>query len=41
MGAGPFTLFAPNDDAFADAARALKITKIELLALPNLPDILK
>ncbi|GAX73446.1 hypothetical protein CEUSTIGMA_g898.t1 [Chlamydomonas eustigma] len=41
MGAGPFTLFAPNDDAFADAARALKITKMELLALPNLPDILK
>ena len=41
MGEGPFTLFAPNDDAFADAARALKISKIELMALPNLGDILK
>ena len=41
LGPGPFTLFAPDDDAFADAARALKITKLELLALPNLADILK
>lgn len=41
MGDGPFTLFAPNDDAFADAARALKISKIELMALPSLGDILK
>ena len=40
-GEGPFTVFAPNDDAFADAARALKITKIDLLNLPNLGDILK
>lgn len=40
-GPGPFTLFAPNDDAFSDAARALKISKLELMALPNLADILK
>ena len=31
MGAGPFTVFAPNDDAFADAAKALKVTKVELM----------
>ena len=41
MGAGPFTLFAPNDDAFADACKALGTTKIELRNLPALPDILK
>lgn len=41
MGPGPFTIFAPNDDAFGDAARALGVTKMELLNLPNLPDILK
>ena len=34
-------VFAPDDDAFSAAARALKLSKIELLALPNLGDILK
>jgi uncharacterized surface protein with fasciclin (FAS1) repeats len=40
-GAGPFTLFAPNDDAFAGALKALGTTKLELRNLPALPDILK
>lgn len=35
-GEGPFTVFAPTDDAFA----ALGLTDEELLALPNLGDIL-
>lgn len=41
LGTGPFTIFAPDDDAFAAAAKQLKVTKIELLTLPNLPDIVK
>jgi len=40
-GEGPFTIFAPKDDAFLAACKSLKITKMELLALPNLADILK
>jgi uncharacterized surface protein with fasciclin (FAS1) repeats len=40
-GAGPFTVFAPNDDVFGDALKALGTTKLELLSLPALPDILK
>ncbi|KAG1679412.1 hypothetical protein FOA52_007703 [Chlamydomonas sp. UWO 241] len=40
MGAGPFTVFAPNDDAFGAAAKKLGITKVDLLALPNMKDIL-
>eukprot|EP00199_Chlamydomonas_sp_CCMP681_P003566 CAMPEP_0119105928 /NCGR_PEP_ID=MMETSP1180-20130426/3755_1 /TAXON_ID=3052 ORGANISM="Chlamydomonas cf sp, Strain CCMP681" /NCGR_SAMPLE_ID=MMETSP1180 /ASSEMBLY_ACC=CAM_ASM_000741 /LENGTH=183 /DNA_ID=CAMNT_0007091109 /DNA_START=81 /DNA_END=632 /DNA_ORIENTATION=- len=38
---GPWTVFAPNDDAFSATAKALKLSKMELLALPNLADILK
>lgn len=37
MSPGPFTLFAPNDDAFADAVKALGTTKLGLRDLPNLP----
>jgi transforming growth factor-beta-induced protein len=37
---GPFTVFAPTDDAFAAALVALDLTAAELLALPNLTDIL-
>jgi len=37
----PPQLFAPNDDAFAEVIKALKITKLELINLPNLGDILK
>ena len=33
--------FAPNDDAFAAAAKALGTTKLGLRELPNLADILK
>jgi len=39
-GDGPFTVFAPTDDGFADTLDFLGITAAELLALPNLTDIL-
>jgi transforming growth factor-beta-induced protein len=39
-GDGPFTVFAPTDDAFGAALDALGLTAAELLALPNLTDIL-
>ena len=37
---GPFTVFAPTDDAFAALLAELDLTAEELLALPNLSDIL-
>uniref|UniRef100_A0A7S3H1Z0 FAS1 domain-containing protein n=1 Tax=Spumella elongata TaxID=89044 RepID=A0A7S3H1Z0_9STRA len=40
-GAGPFTVFAPTDDAFAAALTALGITAEQLLAREDLADILK
>merc|ERR1719199_954768 len=40
-GAGPFTVFAPTDEAFAAALRALGISAEELLARKDLADILK
>ncbi len=40
MGPGPFTLFAPNDDAFAAAAKKMGKTKMELQTLPGMKDIL-
>ena len=39
-GEGPFTVFAPTDDAFAALATALNATAADLLALPELADIL-
>jgi len=39
-GEGPFTVFAPTDDAFAAALDALGLTADELLANPALADIL-
>ena len=39
-GEGPFTVFAPTDDAIVALTEALEITADELLALPNLGDIL-
>jgi transforming growth factor-beta-induced protein len=39
-GAGPLTVFAPTDDAFVALATALDLEVSELLALPNLADIL-
>ena len=39
-GDGPFTVFAPTDDGFAAALAVLNLTAAELLALPNLTDIL-
>ena len=39
-GDGPFTVFAPTDDGFAAALEALDLTAAELLALPDLTDIL-
>lgn len=38
--AGPFTVFAPTDDAFAGALKALSLTKEALLASPELAGIL-
>ena len=38
-GEGPFTVFAPTDDAFAALAEALNATAEDLLALPELADI--
>ena len=39
-GEGPFTVFAPNDDAFEILLTALDITISDLLAIPSLKDIL-
>ena len=39
-GEGPFTVFAPTDEAFAALAEALGATASDLLALPELTDIL-
>ncbi|MEZ5243955.1 MAG: fasciclin domain-containing protein [Acidimicrobiales bacterium] len=39
-GDGPFTVFAPTDDAFAAALADLGLTAEELLASPDLADIL-
>ena len=39
-GEGPFTVFAPSDDAFAAALDSLGLTADELLASPDLADIL-
>lgn len=40
QGSGPFTVFAPTDDAFAALLETLDITAEELLANPDLADIL-
>jgi len=40
-GTGPFTLFAPTDQAFTDALTALNLTKQQLLDKADLADILK
>ena len=40
-GAGPLTVFAPTDDAFAAALGELGVTRDQLLADPALPDILR
>ncbi len=40
-GEGPFTVFAPTDAAVVALTEALEITADDLLALPNLADILK
>jgi hypothetical protein len=40
-GAGPFTVFAPTNDAFIKALGALKLTKAQLLDLPTLASVLK
>ena len=40
QGEGPFTVFAPTDDAFAALLAALDITAEELLAQPSLADVL-
>ena len=40
-GAGPFTVFAPDDDAFNAACKKLGVTKLALMDLPNLGDVLK
>lgn len=40
QGDGPFTVFAPTNDAFADLLEALDISAEELLAQPDLADVL-
>ena len=40
-GDGPFTVFAPTDDAFTALVTALDITADDLLAMENLGDILQ
>ena len=40
-GEGPFTVFAPTDAAIVALTEALEITADDLLALPNLADILQ
>jgi len=40
-GTGPFTVFAPTNDAFTSALSELTLTKSQLLASPSLADILK
>ena len=40
-GAGPFTVFAPDDDAFSAACKKLGVSKLALMDLPNLGDVLK
>lgn len=40
QGPGPFTVFAPTNDAFAQALTDLNLTKEELLASPDLASIL-
>ena len=39
-GDGPFTLFAPTDDAINNLAASLQTDAAGILALPNLADIL-
>ena len=39
-GTGPFTVFAPTNDAFTSALAELTLTKAQLLASPALPGIL-
>jgi len=39
--AGPFTVFAPTNDAFTAALGELNLSKAQLLASPGLADILK
>ena len=41
MGAGPFTVFAPTDAAFAAALKARGVTAEQLLARDDPADILK
>ncbi|EIE27701.1 Fasciclin-domain-containing protein [Coccomyxa subellipsoidea C-169] len=41
VGKGPFTVFAPTDDAFFQAAKDLGVSKVELVSLPQMADILK
>lgn len=40
QGDGPFTVFAPTNDAFVDLVTALGITPEELMAQPQLADVL-
>ncbi|MCC5890288.1 MAG: fasciclin domain-containing protein [Alkalibacterium sp.] len=40
QGDGPFTVFAPTNEAFADLLEALDITAEELLAQPDLANVL-
>jgi uncharacterized surface protein with fasciclin (FAS1) repeats len=41
LGTGPFTVFAPNDEAFFQAAKDMGVSKLEIVSLPQMGDILK
>ncbi len=41
VGKGPFTVFAPNDEAFFQAAKDMGVSKVEVVSLPQMADILK
>ena len=41
MSEGPYTVFAPNDDAFSALCKKLGVTKMDLMTVEKLPAIIK
>lgn len=39
MAAGPITVFAPNDDAMGDFAKASGLSKVDLMNFPGLKNV--
>merc|ERR1711904_223675 len=40
-GCKEYTIFAPTDDAFGDYCKKNGVTKLELMNLPEIPDVIK